>query len=138
MSDEASPRPWHVEESIGGWKSCVADANGNFVASCWGRGPTEQQEKAESIAALIMDAVNNEDSWRRGYIKARTERNAFLLERDRLRDIVRKTLGAIDALYTVAAPGAIVKELTPDRTCLGIPIGKIVAEARAAIGEDRE
>lgn len=56
-------------------------------------------------------------------------------ERDRLRDIVRRMLDAIDALYTVAAPGAIVKELTPDRTCLGVPIGQVVAEARAAIGE---
>lgn len=57
-SPERSPRPWRVDESIGGWKSCISDANGNAVASCWGGGPTEQQEKAEAIAALIVAAVN--------------------------------------------------------------------------------
>ncbi len=124
MTNEPSPRPWRVDESIGGWKTCVSDANGNPVASCWGGGPTEQQEKAESVAALIVDAVNNADSWRDAYIKARTERNAFLLERDRLRDIVRR-----------------MAEFVNDTACF-TPSDKddaqsLLREARAAIGEDK-
>lgn len=136
----AHPGPWRYEpdEVACFTDEPILDANGEPVvitdSGVYPPGP--------ETARFIVDAVNERDrliedieSWRRGYIKARTERNACLLERDRLRDIVRKTLHAIDALYTVAAPGAIVKELTPDRTCLGIPIGRIVAEARAALGE---
>lgn len=129
---QTSPRPWRVIDKPNGQLVLYT----SIIECCDGRKVAFVCRSAD--AALIVDAVNNEDSWRRGYIKARTERNAFLLERDRLRDIVRKTLDAIDALYTVAAPGAIVKGLTPDRTCLGVPIGKIVAEARAAIGEEEE
>ena len=81
MTNEPSPRPWRVEESIGGWKSCVADANGNPVASCWGGGPTEQQEKAEAVAALIVAAVN---------------------ERDRLRDIVRRLADSLQGIMDAA------------------------------------
>lgn len=88
MMNEASPRPWRVDESIGGWKACVSDANGNPVASCWGRGPTEQQEKAEAIAALIVVAVN---------------------ERERLRDIVRRLESEMERCHR--RDGGISQEL---------------------------
>ena len=143
---EPSPRPWQVR-----YGDTVADATGAKVAACW---------RPEN-AALIVAAVNYYKpdlhcDWReltpeeavapchevaarlgdtpcaRDHLQLAT----WIEERDRLRDTVRKMLHAIDALYTVAAPGAIVKELAPDRICLGVPIGKIVTEARAAIGED--
>ena len=50
-----------------------------------------------------------------------------------LRGHIRRLLDAVDALYAVAAPRAIVRELTPDRMCLGVPIGRIVADARAML-----
>jgi hypothetical protein len=77
---EASPRPWRVEENVVGWSSFIVDANGNSVASCRGGGPTEQQEKAEAIAALIVAAVN---------------------ERDRLRDLVRRLADDIERYHLV-------------------------------------
>ena len=126
MTAEPSPRPWRVEESIGGWKSCVADANGNSVASCWGRGPTEQQEKAEAIAALIVDAVN---------------------ERDRLRDIVRQALpfieGAIDTVSTILGDAEMSKAAgecgAPPKDVQEAFVAdgrRVLREARAAIGEE--
>lgn len=47
----ASPRPWRVSESLSGTMSCILDANGEHIASCFGV-PTEAD------AALICDAVN--------------------------------------------------------------------------------
>lgn len=149
MTDEASPRPWSVHYGAEIW-----DANGNMVYNLNG---FNRGRKDKKNAALIVDAVNERETHNRcekRYDKdgdempphcafqsmkldhALGQRDEAIAERDRLRDLVRKTLHAIDALYTVAAPGAIVKELIPDRACLGVPIGKIVAEARAAIGED--
>lgn len=126
MTAKASPRPWRVEESIGGWKACVSDANGNPVASCWGGGPTEQREKAEAIAALIVDAVN---------------------ERDRLRDIVRDALpfleGAIDGVSTILGDAEMSKAAgecgAPPKDVMEAFVAdgrRILREARAALGED--
>jgi len=117
MSDtnEHSPRPWRVEESIGGLKSFVVDANGNSVASCRCGGPTEQQEKAEAIAALIVDAVN---------------------ERDRLRDIVRRMMEKLVVLN--AGYRLMLSEGPEDAEMADLcsRIDALVREARAAIGED--
>lgn len=112
MTDEPSPRPWRVNSVTGGH---ISDANGNPVCFCVGSNCGER-------AALIVDAVNNADSWRSACIKARTERNAFLLERDRLRDIVRRLL--------MLRRGDIVVPMDMEK--------KILAEARAAIGEDEK
>ena len=148
MTNEPSPRPWRAEQNVVGWTSFIVDANGDGVAACWrtARGGDEKERQYnEANAALIVESVNERAKFEAAHMEfpdlrpviiAAGQRDAAIDERDRLRDIVRKTLRAIDALYTVAAPGAIVKELTPDRTCLDVPIGKIVAEARAAIGED--
>ena len=70
MSDESSPRPWRVGESASGTMSCIHDANGEHIASCFGI-PTEAD------AALIVDAVN---------------------ERDKLRDIVRRLADLSESL----------------------------------------
>ena len=126
MSAKASPRPWFVNghsieanDPDGLWLQNEKTGRGVVanLPSCPKSRMSVKNRKTwdaivEANAALIVDAVN---------------------ERDRLRNIVRKTLHAIDALYTVAAPGAIVKEITPDRKCLDVPIGKIVVEARAAL-----
>lgn len=106
-----SPRPWRVNghsieanDPDGLWlqnekTGCGVVAN---LPSCPKSRMSKKNREAwdaivEANARLIVDAVNerdrlNEDieSWRRGYIKARTERNAFLGQRDRLRDIVRR------------------------------------------------
>ena len=107
-SPEPSPRPWRVEESIGGWKSCVADANGNSVASCWGGGPTEQQEKAEAIAALIVAAVNG---------------------RDRLRDLVKRMADKLEVHRGIFTASNVWSETGCHETC------SLIREARAALGE---
>lgn len=79
------PTPWRAEGRENGRRGrlrrefwAVLDRNEFFVA----------EGLDERTAREIVDAANERDSWRRGYIKARTERNAFLLERDRLRDLV--------------------------------------------------
>lgn len=50
-STEPSPRPWSIGESASGTMSCIHDANGEHIASCFGI-PTEAD------AALIVAAVN--------------------------------------------------------------------------------
>lgn len=121
MKNEPSPRPWRVEETIGGWKACVSDRNGNPVASCWGGGPTEQQEKAEAIAALIVDAVNWYCDW--GALSSELER--LRAERDRLRDIVRRTVETLEQVYKHADMTDALREVVVETQ----------REARAAIGE---
>lgn len=84
----AHPGPWRLDlDEIACFTDRpILDANGEPVvitdSGVYPPGP--------ETARFIVDAVNNADSWRKGYIKARTERNAFLLERDRLRDLVGK------------------------------------------------
>lgn len=126
-SPEAGPRPWRVEESIGGWKSCVSDADGKPVASCWGGGPTDQREKAEANARLIVDAVNTLAEFEAAHMEfpdfrpviiAAGQRDAAIAERGRLRDLVRRLSHHL-ANY-------ITSESENDLLC----------EARAAIGED--
>lgn len=82
MNTEPSPRPWRVGENSLGWKSCIEDADGKQIASCWGGDGVNCTEPAQSDAALIVDAVN---------------------ERDRLRDLVRRLAdslqGIMDAAY---------------------------------------
>jgi hypothetical protein len=58
MTNEPSPRPWRLEENSLGWKTCIVDANGNDVASCWGGEGINAAEPAQADAALIVDAVN--------------------------------------------------------------------------------
>jgi len=129
MTNEPSPRPWRVESdniTLRPLVCFIIDANGAKVSGGF---------FSRADAALIVDAVNAIDATKKLSIELYDPIRRAEDERDRLRDLVREALRAIDVLYTVAAPGAIVKELTPDVTCLGIPIGKIVTDARTAIGE---
>lgn len=97
----ASPRPWSLfvhDEQGGGDGEVSICAEGEWIATM-----NQRRSSAKADAALICDAVNerdrlNEDieSWRRGYIKARTERNACLLERDRLRADLRSLADEFD------------------------------------------
>lgn len=139
-SPEPSPRPWCIGESASGTMSCIHDAKGEHIVSCFGI-PTEAD------AALIVDAVNNEESWRDAYIKARTECNALLLERDRLRDIVREALpfieGAIDGVSTILGDAEMSKAAgecgAPPKDVMEAFVAdgrRILREARAAIGEN--
>lgn len=127
MTNEASPRPWRVEENVVGWSSFIVDANGDGVAACW-RPALDEKERQynEANAALIVDAVN---------------------ERDRLRDLVRRLLPLaettaenIRALGTARFP--FEEQVKSDR--LRGDINREVAnadhllrEARSAIGEDK-
>lgn len=91
MTNEPSPRPWRVVD----YAQCpgladIFDASGSPSGLVAG-------ELKPADAALIVDAVNNADSWRSAYIKARTERNAFLLECDRLRDLVGRLAQRVQA-----------------------------------------
>ncbi len=156
--DEPSPRPWRLEGK------CIYTAHGDFI------GEMEHSDDAR----FVVDAVNqhkhhgkainellaeydrieaerdrlNEDieSWRSGYIKARTERNAYLLERDRLRDIVRKALpfieGAIDGVSTILGDAEMSKAAgecgAPPKDVQEAFVAdgrRVLREARAAIGE---
>lgn len=115
MTNEPSPRPWslfvHGEQEGGDGEISIV-AEGEWIATM-----NLRRSTAKADAALIVDSVNNADSWRDAYITARTERNAFLLERDRLRDIVRRLVNQFGNLTSYEDDAAILRE------------------ARAAIGE---
>lgn len=104
-SIEPSPRPWRVEENCLGWKTCIVDANGNDVASCWGGEGINSAEPAQADAALIVDAAN---------------------ERDRLRDIVRRTVETLERVYKHADMTDALREVVVEAQ----------REARDAIEED--
>ena len=137
MTDESSPRPWHVMRfSEEDEPDRIVDANGDEVAI----------ELLEADAALIVDAVNNADSWRGAYIKARTERNAFLLERDRLRDLVKRMIpfvekchsDALDVSKTIKGICALKGVDTSEIDRINSEHDALIAEARSAIGEDKQ
>ena len=114
-SQDPSPCPWRAIHAR------ILDARGKTVCVCEkdSMHGMSDDETAKYDAVLIVDAVNNADSWRDACIKARTERNAFLLERDRLRDLMRR-------LVDLFTPGTIHPDGTMER---------LLREARAAIGE---
>ena len=118
MTNEPSPRPWRVVENSLGWKSCIEDADGKQIASCWGGDGVNCTEPAQSDAALIVDAVNTyaiRSPCRvcSGYAQ---KGGCIADERDRLRDALKRI---IDATYDI------------DKGCPDFR-----AIARAAIGED--
>lgn len=146
MTDEASPRPWRCE--CGPTVNAVIAANGAVVVPHTGYAANaalivdavnlhdvtredrhKLQEANEELFVLRAerDRLNEDiESWRRGYIKAQTERNAFFLERDRLRDIVKRMANLVGE-----APIDWFGESFVDTQVL-------LREARAAIGEDKE
>lgn len=115
------PTPWSLEPNA---RRNFIDANGKYIGSCF----------VDGASAVVVEAVNNIDSWRGAYIKARTERNAFLLERDRLRDIVRRLITIRENLFWCRdeRTGLMLCGTTIDED----EARRTVEEARAAIGED--
>lgn len=111
MTDEPSPRPWRIGESISGTKSCIHDANGEHIASCFGL-PTEAD------AALIVDAVNGIEETNKLSIKLYDPIRRAEAERDRLRDIVRRLSRHLANYITSESENDLLRE------------------ARAAIGEE--
>ena len=86
MNTEPSPRPWRVGENSLGWKTCIVDANGNDVASCWGGEGINSAEPAQADAALIVDSVNwFSEEQRDAMIETTKERDKLKAESDRLR-----------------------------------------------------
>ena len=117
MNTEPSPRPWHVGESISGTMSCIYDANGEHIASCFGM-PTEAD------AALIVDAVNQIDN-ARGISKTAVNEYAELAaENNRLRKEVGRLRYAVKLLDAATGPYC-APELRP----------RLLAEARAELAE---
>lgn len=111
MTNEPSPRPWRVAESVCGWQNCIEDANGNDIGSCW---YNRDRLRAEADAALIVAAVN---------------------ERDRLRDIVRRM---VEKLAVLNAGYRLMLSEGPEDAEMADLCARteaLVSEARAAIGE---
>ena len=128
MTAEPSPRPWRVSESLSGTMSCILDANGEHIASCFGM-PTEAD------AALIVAAVNLHK-----WIVAQNRLNAgkvveLIEERDRLRDLVRRLVGYCEAVTVYRLPTVEVR--ASDGTHADYNGEELLREARAALGEDR-
>ena len=113
-STEPSPRPWRIGESISGTMSCILDANGEHIASCFGM-PTAAD------AALIVAAVNKHGMPIVELIRAY---DALEAERDRLRKEVRRLRYAVKLLDAAAGPYC-APELRP----------RLLAEARAELAE---
>jgi len=133
MSNEPSPRPWRVEENSLGWKTCIVDANGNDVASCWGGEGINSAEPAQADAALIVDAVNLHDVTREDRHKLQeANEELFVLrdERDRLRDIVKRLADKLEAHRGIFTGAGVYSQTAQEET------SKLLREARAAIVED--
>ena len=118
MTNEPSPRPWHIGESICGTRSCIHDANGEHIASCFGM-PTEAD------AALIVKAVNLHE-----YLVEHNRLNVekvceLFEERDRLLDIVRRLVDSLQGIMDAA-----------EGRGEGVLDSALLREARAAIGEE--
>ena len=94
------------------------------------------QEANEELFVLRAerDRLNEDiESWRRGYIKAQTERNAFFLERDRLRDLVRRLTEYVDAVTAYHPPA--IEVVSSEHPTWAFDGAELLREARAAIGE---
>lgn len=151
MTTEPSPRPWRIGESASGTMSCIHDANGEHIASCFGI-PTEAD------AALIVAAVNYYKpdlhcDWRelapeeaaahcrevaarlgdtpcaRDHLKLA----AWIDERDRLRDIVKRLLVVRENVFwrKDEKTGLLFESRMIDEEFAR----NTIEEARAAIGE---
>ena len=142
----ASQRPWRVVAYGDSLQCDIYDANGTPVCTMG-----HFSENPQSDAALIVDAVNALELRRKQdeETAANIKRVVQLWqdcenERDRLRDIVRRSLpfieGAIDGVSTIlggaemlqAAGEAPPKDLLEDFIADG---RRVLREARAAIGE---
>lgn len=144
---EASPRPWRVMRfSEEDEPDRIIDANGDEVAI----------ELLEDDAVLIVDAVNERAKFEAAHMEfpdfrpviiAAGQRDAAIAERDRLRDIVRRAIPFIEGVVNA---GALVNAEDPDIVPFLTQEQKdaarkaheeavpLLAEARAAIGEEEE
>jgi hypothetical protein len=125
----ASQRPWRVEGPFSGQRETkrqhgfreyanVLDRNGIYIA----------QNLPPETAALVVDAVNNYGRELAALHIAETHIRTVQMERDRLRDIVRRLAGIADdyaslLLSTGERDAGIMDSVTG-----------LVAEARAAVG----
>lgn len=152
MNDEASPRPWQVRygdtvADANGAKvaACSRPENAALIVDAVNEYARRENWRKKYIDRRVNDAARieglyadisdleverdrlNEDieSWRRGYIKARTERNAYLLERDRLRDVMRNAVETLEQVYKHADMTDALREVVVETQ----------REARAAIEE---
>ncbi len=141
-SAEPSPRPWRIESdnlTLRPPVCFVVDANGAKVSGGF---------FSRADAALIVDAVNERAKFEearmefpdfRPVIIAAGQRDAAIDERDRLRDIVKVLIPVAEMTLTYQEA---MKKAGSDQID-GIKaarneIRKILAEAREAIGEDKE
>lgn len=143
MNDEASPRPWRVESdnlTLRPPVCFILDANGAKVSGGF---------FSRADAALIVDAVNALDAVHAISIKLYNPLRKAEAERDRLRDIVRQALpfieGAIDTVSTILGDAEMSKAASefgaPPKDVLEAFVAdgrRVLREARAAIGEDKE
>lgn len=91
-----------------------------------------ERQKADEFWRLWKEATGSEFAK-----KLSTTRT----ERDRLRDIVRRLLVAIDAMNALIVrlnPHMMPVDIQPGATCLGVDVGDAVREAREALGEGKE
>lgn len=114
MTDEPSPRPWHVMRfSVEDEPDRIIDANGDEVAI----------ELLEADAALIVDAVNERDRLRDELTSKAQNYEDVIAHHTRteesLRDLVRRFADYAETYHA-----------------LGVQGKSLVAEARAAIVED--
>lgn len=123
MIDEASQRPWTHADT--GSRGCIIlDATGRCLANTQ-YGVKNDMETNRANAALIVDAVN---------------------ERDRLRDLVKRMIpfvekchsDALDISKTIKGICALKCVDTSEIDRINSEHDALIAEARAAIGEDKE
>lgn len=140
MSDAiatASPRPWRLDD---GFACEIVDATGRHVLTSTSKYavPPLGDDREAANAALIIEAVNERDR-----LRWVAEQRTRLLGRqaaecERLRGIVRRLLRAVDAMHALVvrtSPDMLPVEITPGTSCLGVDVGDVVREARAAVEE---
>lgn len=120
MSDEPSPRPWHIMRyTAEDEPDRIIDANGDEVAI----------ELLEADAAFIVDAVNEHD--RLAADEARYRAHNVVL-----RDLVRRLITIRENLFwrKDERTGLMYYDTTIDED----DARRTIEEARAAIGEDEK
>ena len=117
MKNEASPRPWRVESdnlTLRPPVCFVVDANGAKVSGGF---------FSPADAALIVDAVNTLAEFEAAHMEfpdfrpviiAAGQRDAAIAERDRLRDIVRRTVETLEQVYKHADMTDALREVVAE------------------------
>ena len=123
--DKHSPTPWRVGKPNYNGRSIIWDAIGSVVTT----------DTREADARLIVEAVNAIDAT----LKLQRTLLGWSMERDRLRDLVRRLADSLDVAVNVLKASVVFypgpPQNPPHDHLNGVDITALLDEARKALGE---